>query len=96
MNEKVRNETKKNRKKGQTRLAKFGEQDTETIHNTGNVIPLDMATHRQVSALYSSIRPDITGSTTQTVRQWLSTQSYDASRSFGLRSLENIQKGAWP
>jgi hypothetical protein len=50
--------------------------------------------HPRVSALYSSIRRDITGSRL-TVRQWLSTQSYEAQRKFGLRTIENIRKGIW-
>jgi hypothetical protein len=30
-----------------------------------------------------------------TVRQWLSTQSYEAQREFGLRVVENVMKGIW-
>jgi hypothetical protein len=48
-----------------------------------------------VSGFYSSIQWDVTGSRTLTVRQWLSTQSYEAQRKFGLLALENIKKGIW-
>ncbi|WP_426749132.1 hypothetical protein [Myxococcus sp. Y35] len=65
------------------------------LHNTDNVIPLDKALHTDVSALYSSIRRSITGSSTLTVRQWLSTQSYEAQREFGLLAVENVAKGFW-
>ncbi|HYH97144.1 hypothetical protein [Hyalangium sp.] len=65
------------------------------LHNTQNVIPLDTAIHRGVSRLYSSIRPEITNSGTLTVRQWLSTQSYEAQRAFGLRAIENVRNGIW-
>jgi hypothetical protein len=49
------------------------------IHNTQNVIALDVGVHRQISGFYSSIAPQFTGSSTLTVRQWLSTQSLIAS-----------------
>jgi hypothetical protein len=60
----------------------------------GNIIPLDKALHPDVSAFYSSIRRDITGSPL-TVRQWLSTQSYEAQRDFGLLAIKNSGKGLW-
>jgi hypothetical protein len=65
------------------------------LHNTQNVIPLETAVHTEVSRIYSSIRPEITNSRTLTVRQWLSTQSYEAQRAFGLRAIENVLKGVW-
>jgi len=70
----------------------FGPQ---ALHNTENIIPLDKVLHTSVSALYSSIRRSITGSSTLTVRQWLSTQSYEVQRDFGLRAIENVAKGFW-
>jgi hypothetical protein len=51
--------------------------------------------HNRVSAFYSSVQKELTNSTL-TVRQWLSTQPYEAQRQFGLRAIENIQKGIWP
>ncbi|NMO13895.1 hypothetical protein HPC49_23970 [Pyxidicoccus fallax] len=66
----------------------------EAIHNTENVIALDKALHDLVSAFYSSKRPRITNSNL-TVREWLSTQSYQAQRDFGLLAIENIGKGIW-
>jgi hypothetical protein len=50
------------------------------LHNTQNVIPLEKELHARVSAFYSSIREGITRSSSLTVRQWLSTQSYQAQR----------------
>jgi hypothetical protein len=67
----------------------------ESIHNTDNVIPLDKGLHTRVSAVYSSIRRLISGSGTLTVRQWLSTQSYEMQRDFGLLAIENVKKGLW-
>lgn len=67
----------------------------EALHNTENIIPLDKALHTDVSAFYSSIRRSITGSSTLTVRQWLSTQSYEAQRHFGLLAIENVKMGLW-
>jgi hypothetical protein len=74
-------------------VERFGPQ---ALHNTENVIPLEEGIHKEVSRLYSSIRPEITNSRNLTVRQWLSTQSYEAQRKFGLKVIENIQNGAWP
>jgi hypothetical protein len=74
-------------------VKRFGPQ---ALHNTENIIPMDKALHTEVSRLYSSIRPGITGSRTLTVRKWLSTQSYEAQRAFGLHAIENIRKGIWP
>jgi hypothetical protein len=73
-------------------VKRFGPQ---ALHNTENIIPLDKILHTDVSALYSSIRRSITGSSTLTVRQWLSTQPYEAQRDFGLRAIENVAKGFW-
>jgi RHS repeat-associated protein len=74
-------------------VAKFG---AERLHNTQNVVRLDAAFHRQLSAFYSSIRWRITGSTSMTVRQWLSTQSFEAQTAFGQRAIDNVSKGIWP
>jgi hypothetical protein len=68
----------------------------EALHNTENLVALESGVHTNVSRLYSSIRSDITGSGTLTVRKWLSTQSYEAQRQFGLRAIENVRKGIWP
>lgn len=65
------------------------------LHNTENVIALDKALHTNVSRLYSSIRWRITGSHSLTVRKWISTQSYEAQRAFGLLAIENVRKGIW-
>jgi hypothetical protein len=51
--------------------------------------------HARVSGLYSSIRFGITGSRSLTVRQWLSTQSFEAQRQFGFQAIANIQAGIW-
>nr|WP_317987854.1 hypothetical protein [Hyalangium gracile] len=73
-------------------VARFG---PHALHNTRNVIPLEKGLHTRVSAFYSSIQWDLTGSKSLTVRQWLSTQSYEAQRKFGLLAMENVQKGIW-
>ncbi|MFL5358209.1 hypothetical protein [Archangium sp.] len=67
----------------------------EALHNTENVAALDKALHTEVGRLYSSVRYDITGSSTLTVRKWLSSQSYEAQRAFGLLAIKNIQSGIW-
>jgi hypothetical protein len=67
----------------------------EAIHNTENVIPLDKTLHDDVSSFYSSIQWTATKSSRLTVRKWLSTQSYEAQREFGLLAIENIKNGVW-
>jgi hypothetical protein len=67
----------------------------EALHNTENVVALDKMLHDKVSAFYSRNRFFITRSTKLTVRQWLSTQSYEAQREFGLLAIENIKNGVW-
>jgi hypothetical protein len=73
-------------------VKRFGPQ---ALHNTENIIPLDKDLHTNIGSLYSSVRYDITHSFTQTVRQWLSTQSYEAQREFGLLAIENVKKRVW-
>lgn len=60
------------------------------LHNTSNVIKMDASIHRQISAHYSS---KFAG-TGMTVRQWLSTQSYEAQRDYGIAILKGF--GAIP
>ncbi len=67
----------------------------EALHNTENVITLDKVLHTEVSRLFSSIHVNITGSSRLTVRQWLSGQSYEAQRAFGLLAITNIRNGIW-
>ncbi|PTL77009.1 hypothetical protein [Vitiosangium sp. GDMCC 1.1324] len=67
----------------------------EALHNTENVAALEKPIHTRISAFYSSIQPKITNSNTLTVRQWLSTQSYEAQREFGLLAIKNILGGIW-
>jgi len=74
-------------------VAKFG---PETLHNTQNVVRLDAAVHRRLSGFYSSIQPEFTGSTSLTVRQWLSTQSFEAQTAFGQRALHSALNGVLP
>ena len=77
-------------------VARFG---PEAVHNTANIIRLPHGAgsiHARLSGFYSSIRPDITGSTAQTVRQWLSKKSFDTQFSFGQRAIRNFLNGVWP
>jgi hypothetical protein len=51
--------------------------------------------HTDVSRLYSSIKYNITGSFGLTAREWLSGQSYEAQRAFGLLAINNVRSGVW-
>ncbi|MBE4749500.1 hypothetical protein G4177_15150 [Corallococcus sp. ZKHCc1 1396] len=59
-----------------------------TLHNTENVISIDEGVHRRISSYYSSKDSPFTGA--QTVRQWLSGQSFQAQRDFGLKLLRDF------
>jgi len=66
-------------------LKTFG---ANVIHSTDNVVAIPASTHigkGSISAYYSSIRPFSEG---VPVRQWLSTQSFQAQRQFGLDTLK--------
>jgi hypothetical protein len=76
----------------QGNIGRFG---PHALHNTQNVIPLEKELHAQISAFYSRKRFFITNSESLTVREWLSTQSFEAQRQFGLQAIENIRKGIW-
>lgn len=68
-------------------IAKFGNQ---TVHNTGNLMKLPHGAgtiHAKVSGHYSSILPFTNG---QTVRKWLSTQSFQAQYDYGIQTLKNF------
>jgi len=68
-------------------VARFGAQ---SVHNTQNVMRLDAGVHQQISGFYSSIQPFTNG---QTVRQWLSTQSFGQQAQFGLDTLRRFGVG---
>ena len=62
----------------------------EQLHNPSNMVPLGHgkgSIHAKISGFYSSKQPRISGSTTQTIRQWLSTKSFDEQYQFGLETL---------
>lgn len=76
-------------------VARFGAQ---AIHNTRNVVRLPHGAgtlHNRISGLYSSVRRGITGSSSLTVRQWLSSQSFSAQAAFGRRAIRNVARGIW-
>ncbi|RKH51853.1 hypothetical protein D7Y23_08600 [Corallococcus sp. AB050B] len=70
-------------------VQRFGPQ---ALHNTDNVIALDEAIHQRISAYYSSKEFALTGD--KTIRQWLSSQPFQAQRDFGMKTL--IRFGAVP
>lgn len=68
-------------------LEKFG---SEAIHNTDNLVKLPHGPgtiHNQISGYYSSKLPFTEG---KTVRQWLSTQSFEEQASFGRDILQQF------
>jgi hypothetical protein len=67
-----------------TNLERFG---AGPIQNTGNLIPLEYSVHREISGFYSSVQRFSEG---LTVRDWLSTQSFEQQRQFGLNVLSRF------
>ncbi len=65
-------------------VQRFGPQ---AIHNSDNMIVVEEEIHWQISGFYSSKRPFSQG---MTVRQWLSTQPFEAQRAFGLKTLRDF------
>ena len=59
----------------------------EALHNTENVIKVETEVHTQISAFYSSGRPELGG---MVVREWLCTQSYEQQRAYGLKVLRRF------
>ena len=79
----------------QGNINRFGAQ---AIHSLGNIVRLPHgagALHNRISGLYSSVRFQITGSYTQTVREWVSTKSFDEQYQFGLQAIHNVSYGIW-
>ncbi|NLT69051.1 MAG: RHS repeat-associated core domain-containing protein, partial [Acidobacteria bacterium] len=76
-----------------TNIAQFGQQ---ALQNTSNLVKLNTTLHYQISGFYSSIRPDVTGSTNLTVRQWISGQSFEAQMKFGQNIVYKILNGTAP
>jgi RHS repeat-associated protein len=65
-------------------IARFG---PTMIHNVNNIILVDTPTHQRISGYYSSHQPFI--GRHRRVRDWLSTQSYQAQHNFGMQVLRN-------
>jgi len=74
---------------GQTEanLKRFG---TGAIHNAGNVVPIEDWVHHEISGYYSSKRAFSQG---KTVREWLSTKSFQEQFDFGTDVLDKALKG---
>jgi hypothetical protein len=57
------------------------------VYNKANTIALDRATHRKLSALYSSLSEN---DTTKSVREWLRGKSFDEQYKFGIERLRDL------
>jgi hypothetical protein len=71
-------------------VARFG---PDAVHSLDNVVRLPSGAgsiHARLSGFYSSIQPAVTGSTTMTVRQWSSTQSFQQQYEFGIKVLQSF------
>ncbi len=72
----------------QSKIDQFG---AKAIHNVDNVIAIPEKVNNNLNALYSSIRPDITGSNL-TIREWLSTKSLQQNYDFGRWALQHVSE----
>ena len=77
----------------QSQIGRFG---ADAIHNTENVVAVSSQINQKINGIYSSINKGITGSETLTVRQWLSTKSYQEARQFGLQTLKKVESETTP
>jgi hypothetical protein len=71
-----------------TNIVKFG---ANRIHNTNNIVRVNTSSHigkNSISAHYSRIMKK----SNKTVRQWLSTKSYDFQYKYGLKTLMKYTK----
>lgn len=62
----------------------------QDVYSVQNTIRLDYATHRKISGIYSSKNATLTGSTTMTVRQWLTGKSYAEQYEIGVMLLKSL------
>ena len=69
-------------------VERFGGQ---AVHNTNNIVRLPTEVHQQISAYYSSKQAFAGG---QTVREWLSKQSFQDQKAFGQRIMQQFQDRA--
>lgn len=72
---------------GGSNVAKFG---ATKVHNVNNLVKLEHGAgsiHAKISGYYSSKRPFTGG---QTVRQWLSTQTYKQQYDFGIKTMKQF------
>jgi hypothetical protein len=74
-------------------IERFG---AKAIQNIDNVVEVSPKVNHDLNVLYSSIREDITGSGTQTVRQWLNNQSFARQAVFRRQAVQNVLGGVWP
>ena len=77
----------------QSQMDRFG---AEAIQSANNVVEVSPELNQALNKLYSSIQPGITGSDSLTVRQWLSTQTFNQAQDFGGRAVANVSAGVWP
>ena len=59
------------------------------MHNFAS-LPKEM--YYKITGYYNSIRPAVTGSTEMTVREWISTQSFEKQYEFGQEVIQNVIK----
>jgi hypothetical protein len=67
------------------RAGRFG---AEAVHNAKNVVLLPSKIHNKISGYYSSKIPGLTGG--KTVRQWLSSKSFEFQYKFGQKIIKNF------
>ena len=70
----------------QSQILKSG-FDPRQIHNTGNIIAIDKATHVLVTNVYNS---NVFGLGSGRVRDWLAGQSFETQYDYGLKVLRNL------
>ena len=60
------------------------------IQDESNLITLRQDIHREISSIYSSKIPELTGGSNLTVRNWLAGQSFDEQTKFGYNIIKSV------
>jgi RHS repeat-associated protein len=68
-------------------LTKFG---ANKIHSIDNIVSIPAGVNLKLNGLYSSVNPQVTGSATMTVREWLKPQSFEAQFDFGVKMMKQV------
>lgn len=71
----------------QSQIAKSGFSKT-SIHNTRNIVSIDIQHHQRITGYYNSIQPHTQG---KRVRDWLAGKSWDYQYDYGIKIMDRLR-----